>query len=61
MPGDITRNLMESIRMLRNVAADRRIAELKVQLGQPGLLESEAVAILNEQSELRRLKQQSLG
>lgn len=61
LPGDITRNLMESIRMLRNVAVDRRMAELKLRLAQPGVLESEAVAVLNEQSELRRLKQQPLG
>ena len=61
LPGDISRNLMETIRMLRNVAVDRRLAELKLRLAQPGMLESEAVEILNEQSELRRLKQQPLG
>lgn len=61
LSGDVSRNLMETIRMLRNVAVDRRMAELKLRLAQPGVLESEAVAILHEQSELRRLKQQPLG
>ncbi len=61
LPGDVLRNLMETIRMLRNAAADRRIAALKLRLVQPGVLETEAVEILNEQNTLRRLKQQPLG
>ena len=61
LSGDVSRNLMETIRMLRNAAADRRMAELKLRLAQPGVLETEAVEILNEQNVLRRLKQQPLG
>jgi DNA primase len=61
LTGDLSRNLMETIRMLRSAFIDRRLGELKLRLSQPGLLESEAVEVLNEQSQLRRLKQQPLG
>lgn len=60
-PADISRNIVETIRMLRNDWVDRRLAELKIRLTQPGLLEADAVAILHEQAQLRRLKQQTLG
>jgi len=58
---DLSRNLIETVRMLRNDSIDRRLTALKLRLAQPGLLEQEAVAILNEQNELRRLKQQPLA
>lgn len=58
--GDSSRNLMETVRMVRNDFIDRRMAGLKLRLAQPGLLEAEAVGILNEQAELRRMKQQPL-
>ena len=61
LTGDLSRNLMETIRMLRSAFIDRHLGELKLRLSQPGLLESEAVEVLNEQSQLRRLKQQPLG
>ncbi len=61
LTGDLSRNLMETIRMLRSAFIDRRLGELKLRLSQPGLLESEAVEVINEQSQLRRLKQQPLG
>lgn len=60
-PADLARNITETTRMLRNDWADRRLNELKIRLAQPGLLESDAVAIIKEQSDLRRLKQQPLG
>lgn len=58
---DLSRNITEAIRMLRNDWADRRLAALKLRIGQPGLLESDAVAIINEQGEMRRLKLQPMG
>jgi hypothetical protein len=58
---DLSRNLTETARLLRNDFIDRQLAALKLRLAQPGLLESDAVAILNEQAQLRRLKQQPVG
>ncbi len=58
---DLSRNLTETVRLLRNDFIDRQLATLKLRLAQPGLLESDAVAILNEQAQLRRLKQQPMG
>ncbi len=58
---DLSRNITEAIRMLRNDWADRRLAALKLRIGQPGLLESDAVAIISEQGEMRRLKLQPMG
>ena len=58
---DLSRNITEAIRMLRNDWADRRLSALKLRIGQPGLLESDAVAIINEQGEMRRLKLQPMG
>ena len=58
---ELSRNLSETVRLLRNDFADRQLAALKLRIAQPGLLEVEAVAILNEQAQLRRLKQQPLG
>jgi DNA primase len=59
--GDAARNLVETVRLVRNDFIDRQVAALKVRLAQPSLLESEAVSILNQQGELRRLKQQPLA
>jgi len=58
--GDLPRNITETIRMLRNDWADRRLAELKIRLAQAGLLETEAVAVITEQGHMRRIKQQPL-
>ena len=58
---DLPRNLTETVRMLRGDFIDRQLAALQLRLAQPGLLEQEALAILKEQSELRRLKQQPLA
>ena len=58
---DLSRNITEAIRMLRNDWADRRLAALKLRIGQPGILESDAVAIISEQGEMRRLKLQPMG
>lgn len=58
---DLSRNITEAIRMLRNDWADRRLSALKLRIGQPGILESDAVAIINEQGEMRRLKLQPMG
>jgi DNA primase len=58
---DTARNITEAIRVLRNDWVDRRLAELKIRLAQPGLLESEAVAVITEQAQLRRMKMQPLG
>jgi DNA primase len=58
--GDRVRNLAETIRMLRNDAFDRELEQLKLRLGQPGLLEDAAIAILRRQTELRSAKSQPL-
>jgi DNA primase len=58
---ELSRNLTETVRLLRADFIDRELATLKLRLAQPGLLESDAVAILNEQAQLRRLKQQPMG
>jgi DNA primase len=58
---DLPRNLTETVRLLRSDFIDRRLAALKLRLAQPGLMESDAVGILNEQAELRRLKQQPMA
>lgn len=58
---DLSRNLAEAIRLLRNDYCDRQLSALKVQLSQPGLGESEAIEIIRKQAELRRLKQQPLA
>lgn len=58
---ELGRNIVETVRMVRSDFIDRRLAELKLMLAQPGLLEADAVAILNEQSQLRRLKAQPMG
>jgi DNA primase len=58
---ELSRNLTETVRLLRGDFIDRELAALKLRLGQPGLLESDAVTILNEQVRLRRLKQQPMA
>jgi hypothetical protein len=58
---ELSRNLTETVRLLRADFIDRELAALKLRLGQPGLLESDAVTILNEQVRLRRLKQQPMA
>jgi DNA primase len=58
---ELSRNLTETVRLLRGDFIDRELAALKLRLAQPGLMESDAVAILNEQSRLRRLKQQPMA
>ncbi len=58
---DTSRNISEAIRVLRNDWVDRRLAELKIRLAQPGLLELEAVTVITEQGQLRRMKLQPLG
>ncbi len=57
---DLSRNLTEAIRLLRSDSIDRQLAQLKLRLAQPGLLETDALAILNEQGELRKLRHQPL-
>ena len=59
--GDSTKNLVETVRLVRNDFIDRQMAALKLRLAQPGLPESDAVIIVNQQGELRRLKQQPLA
>ena len=59
--GDWAKNLVETVRLVRNDFIDRQMAALKLRLAQPGLLEAEAVDIVNRQVELRRLKQQPLS
>jgi len=58
---DLSRNLTETVRLLRNDSIDRQLAALKLRLAQPDLLEPDAVVILNEQAQLRRLKQQPVA
>ena len=58
---ELSRNLSETVRLLRSDSIDRQLATLKLRLAQPGLLESDAVAILNEQAQLRKLKQQPMS
>jgi hypothetical protein len=59
--GDLQRNLVETVRMLRNDFLDRALTAGQTQLGQPGLVESAAHEILRQQAEWRRLKQQPLA
>jgi DNA primase len=59
--GDLSRNIVEATHLLRNDFVDRQLAALKVQLANPGILESEATEILKKQAELRQAKQQALG
>ena len=58
---ELSRNLTETVRLLRSDFIDRQLAVLKIRLAQPGLLESEALTILNAQSELRKLRHQALA
>jgi len=58
---ELSRNLIETVRMLRSDFIDRQLAALKLRLAQPGLSEEETVAILTHQSELRRLRHQPLA
>jgi len=58
---ELSLNLSETVRLLRSDSIDRQLATLKLRLAQPGLLESDAVAILNEQAQLRKLKQQPMS
>jgi DNA primase len=58
---DLSRNLLETIRLLRNQYCDRQLAALKIQLSRPGLAEDDTVQILKKQAELRHLKQQPLA
>jgi hypothetical protein len=58
---ELSRNLTETVRLLRGDFIDRELATLKLRLAQPGLIESDAVAILNGQAQLRRLKQQPMA
>ncbi len=51
----------ETVWLLRNDFIDRQLAELRLRLGQPGLPESETLAILRRQTELRLTKQQPLA
>ena len=57
---ELGRNIVETIRLLRNDCYDRQIAEFKIKLAQSELPESEQHRILQQQSELRRAKQQPL-
>jgi DNA primase len=59
--GDLARNLIETVRNLRNDACDREIEKLKIALTRPGLAEAEAVEIVRRQAEVRGLKKQPLG
>jgi DNA primase len=60
-PAALSRNLMETMRLLRNDYCDRQLAALRIKLSEPGLAEDVAIRILQEQAELRRLKQQPLN
>jgi DNA primase len=56
--GDLERNIVEAVRLLRQDFLDRRLAALKLRLTQPDLPESELRDVLRQQTELRQLKQQ---
>jgi DNA primase len=58
---ELSRNLSETVRMLRNDFIDRQLTDLKHRLARPELPEGEMMAILVQQSELRRLKQQPMA
>ena len=57
---ELGRNIVETIRLLRNDCYDRQIAGFKIKLAQSDLPEAEQHRILQQQSELRRAKQQPL-
>ncbi len=57
---ELGRNIVETIRLLRNDCYDRQIAGFKINLAQSDLPEVEQHSILHQQSELRRAKQQPL-
>ena len=57
---ELSRNLTETVWLIRSDFIDRELGSLKLRLAQPGLLEPEAVQILNEQARLRRLRQQPM-
>ena len=59
--GDMGRNIVEAIRLLRDAHFERQLTTLKRRLAQPGLSESDTVQILREQADLRRARQQPLG
>ena len=59
--GDVGRNIIEAVRLLRSDHFDRQLASLKLRLAQPGLSEADTVQILREQADLRRARQQSFG
>jgi DNA primase len=59
--GDMGRNIVEAVRLLRNDHFDRQLASLKLRLSTPGLSEADTVQILREQAELRRARQQPFG
>ena len=57
---ELGRNIVATIRLLRNDCYDRQIAGFKIKLAQSDLPEAEQHRILQQQSELRRAKQQPL-
>jgi DNA primase len=56
----LAEKIAESIRLLRNDAIDRKLAQLTLRLDQPSLPESEWIAIEQEKARLRAAKRQSL-
>ncbi|HEU0010343.1 MAG TPA: DNA primase [Verrucomicrobiae bacterium] len=59
--GDLGRNIVEAVRLLRNDHFERQLATLKLRLAKPGLSEADTVQILREQADLRRARQQPFG
>jgi DNA primase len=59
--GDMGRNIVEAVRLLRNDHFERQLATLKLRLATPSLSEADTVQILREQAELRRARQQPFG
>ena len=55
------RNIVEAVRLLRNDHFDRKLAELKLRIAQPGLTQAEFERLAREQADLRLARQQALG
>jgi hypothetical protein len=60
LKGDVQRNLVEAVRVLRNDFADRQLASSQVRLAEPGLEAGELAEVQAQRRDWQRLKQEPL-
>jgi DNA primase len=61
LKGDLQRNLVETVRMLRATFADRQLTDCRLRLAQPDLSPGQMLEIKSQQDHWRGLKQQPLS